>query len=145
MRMKHTCINCCYKHLSNVGVRMKEIMNFYKDLSVVRVLMKEVVTGYDTEEYHSYIIGHLACAQEHMLDYDLDIAREIRDLRLYWYPEGIITTLFRKDDFDKINDLIKRVGNIIQPTKTTAASIRKPCGCSKRAKAQEVTNVTKTN
>jgi len=110
---------------------MKKIMDFYKDLSVVRVLMKEVVTGYDTEEYHSYIIGHLACAQEHMIDYDLEIANEIRDLRLQWYPEGTIVTLFRKSDFDMIGDLIKRVGKIIEPTKSN--TVYKPCGCGKKS------------
>ena len=128
MRMNHTCVNCLYKHLSNILVRVKKDMKFYEDLSTVKVLVSEVMTGYDSIEYNSWIIGHLACAQEHVLEVNEDFANRIRDLRLLWYPEGTIQHRFTFKDVNILKDLIKDAGKLVVGVDFVKKP-RKPCGC----------------
>ena len=106
-------------------------MEFYRSLSTARVVIGEIMTGYDREDYHSWIIGHLTCAQEHVLELDEEFALKIRDLRLKWYPEGSVTCRFTHKDMREIKELLKEARGFIEQPKVQRKfkGVKKPCGC----------------
>ncbi|MCF6174808.1 MAG: hypothetical protein L3J71_03470 [Victivallaceae bacterium] len=68
---QHSCINCTYKHLSSA-----------------LVIAGEILQGYDTPEYHIYLLGNLNEAQEQSIGTSHRLPTMIRDLRLQLYPEA---------------------------------------------------------
>ena len=57
-------------------------------LAISVVIAMEIVTGYNTEEYHTALMGNLAIAQDWATLRNIDIANRIRDFRLFLYPDG---------------------------------------------------------
>ncbi len=68
---QHQCRACALKHLSSA-------------LAIAR----EITTGYDTTEYHVYLMGNLAEAQEQLALIDPGTANEIRRVRLHIFGDG---------------------------------------------------------
>lgn len=67
---RHQCFGCCLKHLASA-----------------LTIAGEISTGYDTAEYHLYLLGNLAEAQEQIATRSPLMANEIRTLRLRLFAE----------------------------------------------------------
>ncbi len=112
---KHQCLSCCLKHMASA-----------------LVLAGEIKTGYDTSNYHMYLLGNLAEAQEQVSISRPKLANEIRNIRLDIFGDGGVAN---------INDLIllkiRKVADNLKvaiaemPIKVAAAR-SKNCNCQKR-------------
>lgn len=57
-------------------------------LAIAVVVAMEIMTGYNTEEYHTALMGNLTVAQDWATLKNIDVANRIRDFRLLLYPKG---------------------------------------------------------
>ena len=73
---KHQCLGCCLKHISSA-----------------LVIAGELQTGYDNSEYHIYLLGNLAEAQEQVALTHPALANRIRNLRLKFFGSGATARL----------------------------------------------------
>jgi len=82
------CYDCAFKHVSAAWVAWCEIYD-----------------GYKRPDHFMKVIGHLAHAEEHLVDRHVEIAEKLREERkLFW--DAIVMDGFYRPCFEEINDSI---------------------------------------
>ncbi len=112
---KHQCFSCCLKHLASAVV-----------------IAGEIQTGYNTSDYHLYLLGNLAEAQEQISLLHPDSANRIRDVRLHLFGDGG-TAVITPGAISQLKNICLNLRTLIRQNKnSTAAPAKKNCGCSRR-------------
>ncbi len=133
---------------------MSELINFHqcracglKHLASALTLSREIAGGYDTIEYHLYLLGNLAEAQEQLTRLEPKVAARIRELRLKLFGDRahaqIDTAALRE-----LEDLVYRFAASlpvaewpehpvatppVAPRSTNTSPSPTPCRCRKAA------------
>lgn len=101
---RHQCFACCLKHLSSA-----------------LVIAGEIKTGYDSDDYHLYLLGNLAEAQEQVAVRSPMLANALRDLRLRMFGTGG-RAKFGAPELDRLRQLARVAQQAVEP----AAGPRRP-------------------
>lgn len=131
---QHQCRVCALKHLSSALVIGREILN-----------------GYDTDEYHLYLLGNLAEAQEQLTMLDVESANRVRFYRLELFganaraaltPENLrrlerevcrFAGTLRIEDLPRLETVARPIsGSPISGSPRSASSGK--CGCGNKKK-----------
>lgn len=112
---KHQCLSCCLKHLASA-----------------LVISGEIKTGYDLPEYHLYLLGNLAEAQEQVAITRPKLANQIRNLRLDIFGDGGVAYITESLQL-RIMTIVKNLRTAIASAPTTPVVPRnKNCNCQKK-------------
>jgi hypothetical protein len=81
----------------------------FKHLSCAYVAWAEVVNGYPTPDHIAKVVGHMAHAEEHLLERHPDIAKAIREARKLFWDSQIFEMQSRPAFEMLLEDLWERV------------------------------------